>query len=349
MADVHGIADLPGLAHPEADPHRRANRTVPEWFGRYEQKFTLPVRRPVRVLRVRPEDDGFVLETAGPDAVREAVHTRTLVNATGTWTQPFVPRYPGQDTFLGEQLHTVDFPGPDWFAGRRTVVVGGGASAVQFLGLLAPVLGAEGLVWVTRRPPVWRTDEFTPEAGTQAVAMVAERVRAGLPPRSVVSVTGLQLRDQEREAARLGVYAARRPMFSRIEPYGVRWDGDVGSYRGVQGGSSPLRDYEGVRSYRGVQGGSSPLRDYEPAEVILWATGFRPAIGHLAPLHLRSASGGVRLDDDLTTAAADPRIQFVGYGPSASTIGANRAGRSAALGVRRALASATDAGTPCRS
>ena len=31
-----------------------------------------------------------------------------------------------------------------------------------------------------------------------------------------------------------------------------------------------------------------------------------------------------------TQVAADPRVHLVGYGPSASTIGANRAGRAAA-------------------
>ena len=36
-------------------------------------------------------------------------------------------------------------------------------------------------------------------------------------------------------------------------------------------------------------------------------------------------------------AAADPRVQLVGYGPSASTIGGNRAGRAAATAVRRHL------------
>ena len=132
---------------------------------------------------------------------------------------------------------------------------------------------------------------------------------AGLPPESVVSVTGLLLRPQEREAERLGAYAARRPLFQRIEPDGVRWaDGS-----------------------------------FERVDVILWATGFRPAIGHLAPLHLRSAAdrGGRG-----TTAVADPRVQLVGYGPSASTIGANRAGRAAAAGVVRAL---EGVGTPVSS
>ncbi len=40
---------------------------------------------------------------------------------------------------------------------------------------------------------------------------------------------------------------------------------------------------------------------------------------------------------DGTQVASDPRIHLVGYGPSASTIGANRAGRAAAVAVDRRL------------
>jgi pyruvate/2-oxoglutarate dehydrogenase complex dihydrolipoamide dehydrogenase (E3) component len=95
----------------------------------------------------------------------------------------------------------------------------------------------------------------------------------------------------------------RRPMFDRITPDGIVWaDGTA-----------------------------------EDADVILWATGWRPAVGHLAPLHLTSPSGGIRLDG--TRAVADPRVHLVGYGPSASTIGANRAGRAAAKAVLDRLAS----------
>lgn len=307
MADVHRVADLPGEQRAPDDPHERANDVIPRYFSTYEAKYELPVVRPVSVQRVRRTDGRFVIE-ATTETGAQQWHARTLVNATGTWTRPFVPSYPGQRDFAGRQLHTVDYPGAQWFAGHRTVVVGGGASAVQFLGMLAPVVGQDQVVWATRSAPVWRTDDFTPEAGRQAVAMVAERVRAGLPPRSVVSVTGLALREQESEAQRLGVYDARRPMFSRIEAGGVRWDAP-----------------------------EPGATEFEPADVILWATGFRPAVDHLAPLHLRAPGGGIQLAADETTAVADPRVQFVGYGPSASTIGANRAGRCAARGVRRAL------------
>lgn len=300
MRDVHGVAELPGDSPPPRDG-QRANMAVPAYFAAYERAHRLPVIRPVGVDRV-VDENGLLVVRAGEQEWR----SRTLVNATGTWTHPFLPHYPGMETFLGEQLHTVDYPGPEHFVGKRVLVVGGGASAVQFLGALAPITDT---LWVTRREPVWRSDDFTPEAGAAAVALVERRVAQGLPPESVVSVTGLMLRPQEREAERLGAYAARRPMFSRIEPDGVRWaDGT-----------------------------------FERVDVILWATGFRPAIAHLAPLHLRSAAGGIQLDRGGrgTTAVQDPRIQLVGYGPSASTIGANRAGRSAAKGVQRALAVAS--------
>jgi cation diffusion facilitator CzcD-associated flavoprotein CzcO len=263
---------------------------IPAYFAAYERTHQLPVLRPVRVDEVVGADDGLLEVRAGD----RRWLTRTLVNATGTWSRPFVPAYPGAETFRGRRLHPHDYAGPDDFRGSRVVVVGGGASAVQLLGEIAPVAAAT--LWVTRREPVWRTDDFTPEVGRQAVALVEDRVRRGLPPASVVSVTGLALREQEREAERLGAYE-RHPMFTAIDPDGVRMpDGSLWQ-----------------------------------ADAILWATGFRPAVGHLGPLHLKTQYGGIQLDG--TTSVADPRVQLVGYGPSASTIGANRAGRVAARGV----------------
>lgn len=300
MEDVHGVADLPrSTAPPRSD--RPARDVVPAYFADYERRHGLPVVRPVRVDRV--ESDGELLVVHARD--REW-RTRTLVNATGTWTRPFVPFYPGIAAFGGEQFHTAHYPGVEHFRGQRVVVVGGGASAVQFLGELAPVADT---IWVTRRPPVWRTDDFDPQAGLAAVTLVEERVRRGLPPASVVSVTGLALRPQEQRAADLGAYE-RRPMFDAIEPDGVRWaDGS-----------------------------------FERVDAILWATGFRAAVDHLAPLGLRSPAGGIQLVQvpgnvqGATTAARDARVQLVGYGPSASTIGASRAGRAAASAVVRHLA-----------
>lgn len=294
---VHGMHSLPGMELTGADPARPSSEVIREYFEEYEQRFDLRVHRPVDVRRVREGDGGRLLveTSAGIWA------TRALINATGTWDRPFWPRYPGQDTFRGRQLHTAVYPGPEAFKGQRVIVVGGGASGTQHLMEIAPY--AAETTWVTRREPVFREGPFDENWGRSAVAMVEERVRQGLAPQSVVSVTGLPVNDAIRQARADGVLD-RLPMFDRITPSGVEWN-------------------DGRRV---------------AADVILWATGFRAAIEHLAPLRLREAGGGIRIEG--TRAIADPRVHLVGYGPSASTIGANRAGRAAVRDIQRLLAEA---------
>ncbi|MEB8337222.1 NAD(P)/FAD-dependent oxidoreductase [Streptomyces endophyticus] len=291
---VHGMHALPGMELTGADPARPSSEVISGYFTSYEEAFDLRVRRPVDVRAVREGEGGRLLvETS--DGVWSA---RALINATGTWDRPFWPRYPGQETFHGRQLHTAQYQGPEEFAGQRVVVVGGGASGTQHLMEIAPY--AASTTWVTRRPPVFRDGPFGEDQGRAAVAMVEERVRQGLAPLSVVSVTGLPVNDAIREARANGVLD-RHPMFDRVTPTGVAWD-----------------DGQEVA-----------------ADAILWATGFRASIEHLAPLKLREPGGGIRMDD--THAALDPRVHLVGYGPSASTIGANRAGRAAVRDIERLL------------
>ncbi|MFF5728274.1 NAD(P)-binding domain-containing protein [[Kitasatospora] papulosa] len=291
---VHGMHSLPGMELTGADDDRPSSEVIGAYFEAYERRFGLQVHRPVEVSAVREGQEGRLLvETS------EGIYaSRALISATGTWGRPFWPRYPGQETFRGRQLHTANYPGPEEFAGLKVVVVGGGASGTQHLMEIAEV--AAETYWVTRRPPVFREGPFGREQGRAAVALVEERVRHGLPPQSVVSVTGLPLNDAVRRAREQGVLD-RLPMFERITPGGVAWaDG------------------------RSVE-----------ADVILWATGFRAAVDHLAPLRLREPGGGIRVED--TRVVRDGRVHLVGYGPSASTIGANRAGRAAARSVSRLL------------
>jgi hypothetical protein len=293
LARTHHVHDLPGLPFPPAGDDVPAADAVPAYFAEYERHFALPVHRPVRVRAVRrTRDDRFRVETSDGDWTASAV-----VNATGTWTRPFVPRYPGQEVFRGRQLTPVEYRGAAEFAGQSVVVVGGGASAVQLLGEIAEVADT---TWVTRRPPVWREEPFGPEQGRAAVALVADAVREGRSPGSVVGVTGLVVTPWVREARARGVLD-RLPVFDRLTPDGVAWD-----------------DGRFVR-----------------ADAVLWATGFRAALGHLAPLGLRGPGGGIRLEG--TSVAGEPRVHLVGYGPSASTVGANRAGREAAVALRRLL------------
>ncbi|HLS50072.1 MAG TPA: NAD(P)-binding domain-containing protein [Actinomycetaceae bacterium] len=290
MATVNGIYDLPGMAQPDVDPEESAREAVPRYFADYERHLDLAVQRPVAVRAVRPVDD----DPSGPLLVVSDAGqwlTDAVVNATGTWRKPFWPNYPGQTTFGGQQLHTADYRSAEDFRGKHVVIVGGGISALEHLDEISRVTTT---TWVTRRPPVFRDGEFGPEQGREAVAMVERRVADGLPPESVVSVTGLIWTPWLRAAAEREVLR-RLPMFERVERDGVRWaDGT-----------------------------------FQPVDVILWATGFRAQLDHLRPLRLRARGGGIAMSG--TRVVAEPRVHLVGYGPSASTVGANRAGRAAAV------------------
>jgi cation diffusion facilitator CzcD-associated flavoprotein CzcO len=292
MATVNGISDLPGIAKPDVDPAEPSSEFLSKYFDAYERELGIDVLRPVRVTAVAREDT----DPSGSLRVssdRGDWSAKAVINATGTWTRPFWPIYPGRATFKGRQLHVADYVSADEFRGLHVIVVGGGISAV---GLLDEISQVTTTSWFTRREPEWRDAIFDAQAGHRAVALVEERVRQGLPPQSVVAVTGLIWTPVLRAAEKRGALQ-RQPMFTSIEPDGVR-----------------LTDGTLLR-----------------ADVILWATGFRAELEHLAPLHLRGPGGGIAMDG--TQVAAEPRVHLVGYGPSSSTIGANRAGRAAVAAI----------------
>jgi thioredoxin reductase len=289
---AHALHDLPGFPLGTPDPHEPASRVVSRYYGSFEREFSLPVVRPAPVLRVRSEyDDGG----NGPLRVTTADATWSadvVINATGTWDRPYWPYYRGRDVFAGRQLHTHDYRSAGEFEGQRVLVVGGGTSAVQFL-LQLDEAGALP-VWSTRRPPAFTRRAFDPEWGREVEAEVNARTSAGLPPASVVSVTGLSLTRQYQAGIDAGVLVSRGPLDHLRERSAVFTDGSE----------------EGI-------------------DVVLWATGFRAALDHLAPLHLRERGGGILMDG--VHVVKEPRLLLVGYGASASTLGASRAGRTAAV------------------
>jgi cation diffusion facilitator CzcD-associated flavoprotein CzcO len=292
LSTVNRVHDLPGMRFEDAVDTRQtevqAADAVPRYFAVYERAFELPVYRPVSVRVVCGRSERFVVETD-----RLEVSARGIINATGTWESPYIPEYPGASRFRGRQLHTKDYRTAAELAGKHVIVVGAGISALQLLDEISRVTTT---TWVTRRPPQFRSGPFDEAAGRAAVAIVEDRVRRGLPPQSVVSVTGLPMTPAI-EAMRARGVLERRPMFSEITADGVRWDD------------------------------GAELR----ADVILWCTGFRSSLDHLGALMLREPNGGIIMTGRLATQVAkEPRIHLVGYGPSASTIGANRAGGAAA-------------------
>lgn len=306
---AHRVHDLPGmhemgLRFDDADQSRPAREVVAEYYRRFEEHHDLRVRRPVGVTAVRhgdgPGSDTLLVETRDEHGVAGTIRAEAVVNASGTWGTPFVPWVPGRDAFRGRQLDTTGYRDATEFAGQDVVVVGGGTSAIGFLLELDGI--ARSTRWFTRRPVVWSDDPAL--ATGAAVAAVADQdraARAGRTLPSIVSGTGLPVSPRIRRGLARGLLEAE-PMFTRL-------DGD------------------GVLTADG---------EHVHADAVIWATGFRADLRHLAPLRLRTEAGGVVVEDGRST--AEPRLFLAGYGPQASTIGANRAGRRIARQVLAVLA-----------
>ncbi|PAU89854.1 monooxygenase [Pseudomonas sp. WN033] len=202
---------LPGRRFPGAPEHYPGRDEVVAYLDDYARHFRLPVRTGARVLHLTREAHGFVAETACGERYR----AHTMVVATGTFAQPFMPEFDGQHTFAGRLLHSAAYQNPASFAGQRVVVVGSANSAVQIAVELAEV--AE--VTLASRTPV----RFFPQR------------LLGLDFHFWVKWTGLEktrwLKDQGTPVLDSGHYrralangrVVQRSLFTRFTTTGVVW------------------------------------------------------------------------------------------------------------------------------
>lgn len=282
-------SSLPGWRMPPTtgEGYPDAHHVV-DYLARYEERYDVPVRRGERVTAVDRSGDGYRVLTAQGTWQAEAVF-----NATGTWSRPFVPTYPGAGTFAGDQLHSAQYRSPQEYTGHRVVVVGGGNSGAQ---IAADLAGHADVAWCTTHPPRFLPDEVD---GRELFRVATLRARGqgegvgGLG--DIVAVPPVR-------AARQAGHLRRLPMFERFTKDGVVWpDGTICS-----------------------------------VDVVVWCTGFRPALGHLAPLRLRRDNGLPSTDGPL--AAGAPGLAFGGYGDwcgvaSATLIGVGQWARQAVGGA----------------
>ena len=341
LGRAHGIHDLPGFPLENPDTWRPASEVVTEYYGAYEQHLDLQVIRPAKVKTVTTyQNQTYYLTTQAGEFT-----TASIINATGTWESPYVPYYPGLEHFTGKQWHTKTFrDAQDFdFIGQRVLVVGSGASATQFLIMLELV--TPHAIWVSRTFPRWNPERFGPTWGRQVEQRVTAQVTAGYAPRSVVSNTGLALDQDNLHHINAGTLVFRGfiDSFKQHEVV-LNGPGPNGSTVISQGAAvdellhkkhSTVADM--YRNTETLPGYGTDISDQwvTPIDSILWATGFRHSLNHLAPLGLRSQHGGIKVAKDGVSVPEGPGIFLVGYGASASTIGATRAGRRAAVAAIR--------------
>jgi cation diffusion facilitator CzcD-associated flavoprotein CzcO len=91
--------------------------------------------------------DRWQIRTSGGDFTAEV-----LISAVGALADPSIPELPGLDLFDGAVFHSARWNHDHDLTGRRVAVVGTGASAIQFVPEIQPVVGHLDLF---QRTPPW--------------------------------------------------------------------------------------------------------------------------------------------------------------------------------------------------
>ncbi|GHA66890.1 NAD(P)-binding domain-containing protein [Streptomyces anthocyanicus] len=128
-----GYADFPMPSdyplYPRHDQVAAYLRSFAEWAGLLDH-----VELRTEVLSVRQDSDGsWTVVSRDADGAQSARRFEQVVVASGHHTDPALPDPlpAGADSFAGTILHSLDYRDGGDFAGRRVVVVGLGASAVD--------------------------------------------------------------------------------------------------------------------------------------------------------------------------------------------------------------------------
>ena len=294
-------SSIPGIIFPGGRDYYPTRDEVIDYFTSYEERYRLPVRRPVRVEAVRRHDDGRLsVITDHGDWLAQHV-----VSATGSWRNPVVPEIPGRVLFEGTQIHSACYRSPEPFRGQRVLVVGGGNSGAQIHAELSLVADS---TWVTRREPRFLPDDVDGRALFDRATDRYQARQAGRDPdQSVEAILGDIVMLPPVKAARdRGDLVAVR-MFERFTTEGVVW----------------------------------PDGREEPIDAVVWCTGFRPALEHVSPLGVSEPDGRVLTDGTRSIREPRLWLvgygEWTGYA-SATLIGVGRTAKETVEGIEASSA-----------
>jgi cation diffusion facilitator CzcD-associated flavoprotein CzcO len=286
-----------------------------------------------------------------------------VILATGQLNRPAIPNLPGAAQFAGHSFHSARWDHDYDLAGKRVAVVGTGASAIQFIPRIAPVVGQ---LTVYQRTANWllpRRNHVYPPAVRALIRYVPglQELRRALLFEFLEGLT-MSIR-HPRTFGRLSAWRSARFMRSQAPDPELRrriWPDYTFGCKRVLFSSH----YLPALSRPNVELVTEPVAEItasaisagggvaRPADCIIWATGFH-ATELVTPMRVQGA-GGRDLQEVWTdgahahlgvTVPGFPSL-FLMYGPNTNTSGGSIIffeERQAAY-IRQALAHVRDGG-----
>lgn len=298
---VRWLSHLPGYKLPRRLGNWVAKDDLVEYLERYAEVHNLDVRTGVEVDRVDREGDGWIVRTSEGDFEADRV-----IVATGYNKHPFLPDWPGMESYTGELMHSAYYKNPEPYRDKDVLVVGTGNSGAEICVDLVEG-GARSVRVSVRTPPaVQKRDTFGFPG--QAIGVLMRHVPIPVMDRLAPAMQKAAVGDLSEYGLPLPPLGA----FSRFVANDVTPILDVGLV--------PLlkqRKVEVVAAVDGFDGDDVLLADgtrIQPQGVIA-GTGFKrglePLVGHLGVLE--PGPRGRPVVHGAETHPQAPGLHFIGY------------------------------------
>jgi len=289
---------LPGLRIPRSYGRWVARDDVVRYLADYAAHHGLQPRFGTEVRRLDRDGDGWTADTGGAP-----IRARQVVIATGFNGTPYVPDWPGADSFDGKLLHSSGYANPAPFVGSDVLVVGAGNTGAEIAADLAAG-GAARVSLAVRTPPNVIPRSLGP-LPTTLLGISLDYSPAWL----VDPLNRLMQKQFVGDLTPYGLPAPRKGLVAQTRATGVTPTIDVGLIEQLRAGRvTPVAAVERFEGRQVVLADGSRL---EP-DVVLAATGYTtalpPVVGHLGVLDER----GRPVVCGRKTAPGVPGLRFVG-------------------------------------
>ncbi|MFJ2959287.1 flavin-containing monooxygenase [Streptomyces sp. NPDC087270] len=293
------LSALPGLPIPRRFGRWVSRDDVVRYLEKYAEYHELEIATGIEVGRVERKGAGWELPATGGRVLSSAV----VVVATGHNHSPYIPDWPGRNTFSGDLLHAARYRNAVPYNGRDVLVVGAGNTGAEIAVDLMEG-GASRVRLAVRTPPhILRRSTLGWPA--QASGIVCRRLPTRLVDRVAPYIERAGVPD-------LSAYGLPRPetgLYSRVLDGAIPVQ-DVGLIAAVR--SRRVEPVAAVAEFDGDKVRLADGSEISP-EAVITATGYRrglePLVGHLGVLDGR----GRPVVHGARTPASAPGLYFTGF------------------------------------
>lgn len=208
-------SSLPGVIMPGGSNYYPTRDETIRYLQDYEEKYQLPLIRPVTVESVEKENEIFQVKTKN-----DIYRAHAIVSSTGSFENPNIPKIADLDKFKGKIVHSSQYVEPIQFKNKRIAIIGEGNSGAQ---ILAEISKVGDIVWVTQKEPRFLPDHVDGRYLFDAATQMYEAKKQGkayTPP----SLGDIVMVPPVKEAKERGFFKKNFRPFQRFGVDSLIWD-----------------------------------------------------------------------------------------------------------------------------